>query len=687
MTAQSVYYPMTGGLDQESAGIAVPNGRVIAVNNHEAVSKGYQRTQGYERIDGRPAPSQASFYVGTFENGDLAYAADVIITGQTSGATGRILGYRLDTGTFGGGNATGAFAIDQMTGTFTAGENIRIGGVTHGKIVSIPAVGDKLDSAEAMIWWQAATENRRDVITEPQGSGAVRGVLFHDGELFAWRDDTGAGRTQKATTGGWVDVDLGHSLAYSFGGPYEIMPGDVITGSISGATATVRSLTLDFETDWAAGTASGVLILDGITGTFEAETLNVGANLFVTTIAGDAVAVTFPAGGRYEWTIHNFYGAVGTERAYGANGVGKAFSFDGESAFHITTGMPTDTPFLIAEHKNHLFLGFPKGSVQFSNPGEPMTVDATLGAGEIGLGKELTNLLSNTSSSLIITTGSSVAVLTGNDSTDFLLETLSDEAGARRFSGQRIGNVLYMDERGIRSVKATQFYGNFTLGTFTTLIQATLETKRNLGVSPCASCVIKGKDQYLLFFDDGTGISLYMGRKNPEAMLFEYPFTVTAIHVGLDNGNERVFVGADDGFVYELNVGTSFDGAEIEAYMQLPFSHQGGPRVMKRYHKSILEMVCGPGTEIALVAEFEYGDGYQPYPHDGIFGVQGSGGLWGISNWGEFYWSAPNVAKAEAYLQGVGDNMSLVVFSKSSTMDSYIVQGATIMFSVRGQKR
>lgn len=691
MTAQPQYYALQGGLDQESAAITVPSGRVIGVQNHEAVSKGYGRTQGYERFDGQPAPSTTQFWVGTFADGENALAVGDLVNGQTSGATGRIIGFTLTSGSWIAGTAAGTFAIDILTGAFTAGENLREVTTKKAEIVAVPALSDKNDSANALLWWQQAVDNRRNAIAKPPGEGPCRGVLWYEGVLYSWRDNVGATRCDlwKSSGAGWVTVDLGKRLTFIGGGPVEIVPTNVITGSISGATATVRYVALDAETFWDKGTASGELILDSVVGTFVAdETLNVGASSFIATIQGDAVAVTFPAGGRYDMIVHNFYGATGFERAYGVNGVGKAFEFDGESAILINTGMPDDVPFLIAAHKKHLFLGFPKGSLQNSALGEPRSFTALLGAAEIGMGQELTNLTPNTTDTLLITTASSVAVLTGNDSSDFLLSTLSDEAGARAYTSQRIGNVVYMDERGIRSVAATQTYGNFKLGTYTSLIQATLESKRNLGVQPVASMVIKSKDQYLILFDDGSGISLYMGRKNPEAMLFQYPFTASsAPFIAQINGTERVFIGATDGFVYELNVGPSFDGAEIEAFLQLPFTHQGAPRMLKRYHKALIECVCGPDTAIAVVAQFDYAAGYQPYAHGDVFGVRGAGGIWGLSNWTEFYWSAPTVAQAESYLQGVGENMSLVIFSKSKSMAGYILQGVTTMFSARGQKR
>jgi hypothetical protein len=53
MAVESTPYAFGGGLDQASASLAVPGGRVIAGLNYEPVVNGYQRVQGHERFDGR----------------------------------------------------------------------------------------------------------------------------------------------------------------------------------------------------------------------------------------------------------------------------------------------------------------------------------------------------------------------------------------------------------------------------------------------------------------------------------------------------------------------------------------------------------------------------------------------------------------------------------------------------------
>lgn len=688
MTAKPQFYSLRGGLDQETPAIMLPPGRAIAALNHEASVSGYARTQGYERFDGHPAPSAATFSVAAFTLGSTAFTAGQTVTGLTSGATARVLANAVLTSGAWSGTGVGDLILHLIVGNFSPGESLRVGGVTYAQLASVPSEGDGYESTTYQGYLTAAVEYARALIAAPAGTGAVRGVLWYNDRLNVWRDNGGAGSLRTSSAAGWVTPDLGKLLLYKTG-TLAIAAGNTITGGTSGATALVRYVALNALGDWVTGNAAGTLVLDTVVGTFaNNEILRVGGTTRAIADGTTAVAA-FPAGGRYDFTIHNFYGSTGFRRAYGSNRVGKAFEFDGASIIPITTGMPDDRPIMVAEHKGHLFLTFPQGSLQHSDDGAPRSFTAILGAAELGLGSEITNLVPNASSALMITTEGSVSVLTGNDSSDWVLEPLTDtDTGAKELTAQRIGPIIYVDNRGVRSAASANPYGNFSMGTYTTLIQKELDNKRKQGVLPVGSCVIKSKDLYLLFFGDGSGISLYFGRKQPEAMMFTYPFILSCDpHVAEIAGVERVFVGAVDGFVYELNVGTSFDGAVIDAFIQLPFGHQGGPRILKRYQKAVVEASAARRTTLSVAAEFDYGGALQPYAHSEVFTLAGQGALWGVGNWGAFTWDSPAVAEAESYIQGMGANMSLTIFSSSAVQDSYTLQGITIIFSVRGQKR
>jgi len=80
------------------------------------------------------------------------------------------------------------------------------------------------------------------------------------------------------------------TIAFTSGGTYQITAGDTITGATNGATARVYYVDLTSGT-FAAGTAAGTLYLNGQSGTFISENLDVGGNSNVATIGGNSSAI------------------------------------------------------------------------------------------------------------------------------------------------------------------------------------------------------------------------------------------------------------------------------------------------------------------------------------------------------------------------------------------------------------
>jgi hypothetical protein len=83
---------------------------------------------------------------------------------------------------------------------------------------------------------------------------------------------------------GFEDLFSDYIIEFTSGGVHQIIATDTLTGATSGATMVVQSVFLDSGT-WAGGDAAGYLFVNTISGTFEAENLNEGANPNVCTIA------------------------------------------------------------------------------------------------------------------------------------------------------------------------------------------------------------------------------------------------------------------------------------------------------------------------------------------------------------------------------------------------------------------
>ena len=365
-------------------------------------------------------------------------------------------------------------------------------------------------------------------------------------------------------------------------------------------------------------------------------------------------------------------------KMYAANGVGKAIEWDGTNLVEIATGSRSDKPTRVDAHRYHLFLAYEGGSLQHSSYGDPYEWDVLTGAGEINVGEEITDLLASVSGALTVFARNRVAVLFGDDATNWQLKTLSGSAGAIPWTSQMIGQPIYLDSRGLRDLSSTDQFGDFNIGTITRQIEPLFRDKLNSGITAVASMRVREKDQYRLFFSDGTGISVYFGRAKAEAMVFDLGFEVTSACSGKDtSGNEILYVGSTDGFVYQLDVGTTFDGDDYTSTITLPFNNVGSPTYRKRWYKAEFEVSGDTDTVMTVSANYTYSDPRQPAETSQDVSSFNVGGYDNILGW---------EGLNEVYLDGLGRTLSLTIASTGSE-NYHIIHSATIYYSDRGQAR
>lgn len=688
------HFPLLGGMNLITPAIRTDPGHVIAAKNYEPIERGYGRYQGHERFDGQPKPSQASYWILNFDAGTAAISEGETVTGATSGATGKALVDAVVTsGAYGTSDAAGYLVltvVDESGGAFEDDEDLQVSAAT--KCVADGTANQRgaSNDTDDTTWIRDAIETARALIAKPTGSGPTRGGFILDGSVYVFRDNAGgtAGQMFKSTSTGWVLQTFGETLAFTSGGTTEIEEGDTIVGATSTETATVDRVIVT-SGSWAGGDAAGRLIISAKSGTLQAENLNIdGGASNVATIAGDSVAITLPAGGLYEVIIENFFGASNLTRAYFVNGVGTAMEWDGDTLVPIVTGMTTDTPNHIEAFRNHLFLSFPGGSLQNSSIGDPYEWAVLTGASEIGLGTDVTGLLDVLESAMVVFGRNRISVLYGNDQNDFDLRRFSSESGAEPGSVQLIGTPVYVDNRGIRNLSTTERYGNFVMGTISRMVEPLIRAKRAAGITVKASVRSRVKSHYRLYFSDGTGLTVFFGRKYPEILPFDLGVVIEWAISGEDvSGNEVLLFGDTDGWVYQIDAGTSMDGEAIAAYCRLAFNHLGSVGYENRLHKATLEVDCSGPTTLSMTAELSYAAPNNPIPAEIDFTVSGGGGFWGEAIWGQFYWSASAEGIAEAHIDAIGENVSVTVAHSSTYEEPHVLHGLTINSSPRKKKR
>ncbi len=389
------------------------------------------------------------------------------------------------------------------------------------------------------------------------------------------------------------------------------------------------------------------------------------------------VVVTTPTlapDGQYEFATHNFTGSSATEKMYGADGKNKAFQFDGTTFTQLTTGMSNDKPTQVEVHKNHLFLSFAGGSLQHSGIGDPTSWTLNTGAGELGIGTEITNIDSMRGDTLVVTGEDTVSILYGSSSADWNLKSFSTELGVVQGTAELIDSQLvWFNGSGITSLQATQTYGDFSTASLSTAIEPFLDSSRAAQV--VGSSVNYSKSQYRLFFSDSTvlvgtiinnrviGWTTWLLEHTPSCLSEKY-------------------MGCADGSVMKLDDGDSFAGLPIRSYLRLPFNTMSSPQRKKRFRKLFLELEAGSTATLKMIADYDYGVGSSPIAKEVV--ITGSGGLWDVNSWGQFSWSSTVVSQAQSSLSGSGRTIGVLIFHESATDPAFTLQGVRVNYSTRG---
>ena len=189
---------------------------------------------------------------------------------------------------------------------------------------------------------------------------------------------------------------------------------------------------------------------------------------------------------------------------------GTPFEFDGTMFLELNPGVTGLSPTEIAAFQNHLFIGYKEGSITYSDIGNPRGYDAaTGGAGEIGVGDILTGFVVGYRNVLFVLSRNKTQYIAGTSSANFVTKGLSDEAGAMAGTSVLMDEPVCLDDRGIRSLSATQQFGDFSIATISEKIRPLLDFKRDGGILPVASVRVRRKSQYRIYFSM-TGIALWL---------------------------------------------------------------------------------------------------------------------------------------------------------------------------------
>lgn len=399
-----------------------------------------------------------------------------------------------------------------------------------------------------------------------------------------------------------------------------------------------------------------------------------------------------PSGTKFKAINYNFYATVGSssepnQMMYWVDGVNQCRSFDGTTVVTIDnvgmsghTSGDIDTPLNIAAINNRLFLAYAGGSLQYSTLGDPE--DWITSSGEIGLGKEIVDLITSVGNSLIIFCNEAIKILTGQTPDDWVLETFSETSSASYNTVKDfLGTVYFLDDFGVTSLQGVDAFGGFKASTIDYKVRRTIEAYKGLVTTACVS---KDKNQYRLFFSNDYGLYFsFLQNKLRGISLVKFDRPVLKVTEGMNASDEYcIFFSSEDGYVYKMDSGTSFDGEEIESLIVTPYYGYKSPRLWKSFKRITFEIYSENEVEFRVDFKFDYGQPEYPRSISYTKDTYPVGGRWDVGLWDVMLYSGGEIDRQPLYIHGIGTNMSVRLYTSSAFYRPYTIQNFITDFTI-----
>jgi len=503
----------------------------------------------------------------------------------------------------------------------------------------------------------------------------------------------------------YVAITKYHGSA-DLAGPTDIIVNGVIYGTSTGLyggipprmSAELRSAAANiYRSDIApvpgSGPIRGCITYKGLAYAFRDNADGTACDLYKSSATGWTLVntgVSLLPGGRYEMTIATFTTGADSQKIYGCDGVNDPFQFDGVTFTQITGVGVSAKPNHIAAFKGHLFLTYGTSAVH-SALGDPMNYQVIDGGGEIGTSDIITGLLvqpgTGQGGALAIYGRNTIYMLYGSSSADWNFVTFGIGVGGMEFTMQNLSDSYSLDDRGVIAMKTSLNYGNFDTSSITYNIKSVIAENRNLAV---ASSVNREHSQYRIFFSNGYGV--FSTIANSELVghgVVQYPDALTCAWDGeTADGRAMSIFGTASGHVMQNDIGTSFDGANISAYMVTNVNTAKTPRLHKRYRRCVLEV---QGTDYAA---FSVGYNFDWASSDILQHAFSDAGVdlakkskWDSFHWDNFYWDGRVVAPSHIELNGSGENIQLIISLDADSVSEFALSSAIFHYTLRRGKR
>ena len=397
------------------------------------------------------------------------------------------------------------------------------------------------------------------------------------------------------------------------------------------------------------------------------------------------------------------YNFTGSDKLYIVDGIGYPLILNGLTASDLSQlSSPSDIEGAshVTQFKDHIFLS--KGeNLIYSAPFLDTDFTSASGGGIINVGSEITALVPFREQ-LIIFSESKINRLVGSSQGDFKMQPITDDIGC--LSGDTVqeisGDIIFLGPDGLRTLAGTEKNQDFNLGAISKPIQKQIVDLTSSN-SSFSSVVIREKSQYRIFgFNINTTEASSKGiigtqLQTAQGMGINWAevtgikaYVADSVYVGKV---ETILFANDDGYVYKMESGNSFDGDNITASFSTPYFPITDPRTRKTIYRA--SVYTEPQGSINLDFNLKYdlsAEGVIEPETITLSNASASGGVFvfGSSNavFGTAVFSGESLQSIfDTQTQGSGFTVSLQ-FESSGTSPPFAMDAAVLEYGQYGRR-
>lgn len=587
-------------------GIQMPGSARELINFEPSVKGGYRRISGYTKFDSNHVP----LFGGSLVQGSGQSGTTLIVANLHESPS-----------------AGDSFTIAGVTGTYT----IASGGVSYSstnKSATLTLTSSLASSPadQAALTWTNSSSYKIE--------GLFYSIVLQ--ETIAVR----SGMVYTSSGTGWTRIntpDYGTVL--------------VDGGSQTGASLVVDGIDDDDyvpqagDTFTIAGIEKVYTVLTPPTVTSGSATISINPSLASSPADNAAItwlASTHTGASKCRFDQFNFNGV---EKIAMVDGNNKPAIIDENSNYSTLQGTADIVGAShVVDFKDHLFFVI-NDLVVFTAPFNETDFNTANGAAVYRMPRDITGFIVFREQ-LFHFTEQEIKVLSGDSALSFELNTVSDDIGciAPDTIKEVGGDILFLGPDGIRYLGATDKTGDFALALASRPIQ---QDVLNL-ISPSADYVavlIREKNQYRLFrystdnalpASERGFIGAQFADQSGQGFYWSRTLGIKAYRTssGYDGLNEYVIFSNNDGYVYRMESGSTFDGTAISASFYTPWIPVNDPSFKKRIHSVATYLDQEGSYNGVLNVRLDFAESHTIQPDSLSFSADSSGATYGEAIYG-----------------------------------------------------